>query len=846
MVFSASVLSPFLAKSSSNESNDVRHEKLPIDDALPALVAALRSEGRVVLQAPPGAGKTTRVPLVLLEASLADLSEGGGRILMLEPRRLATRAAAERMAQSLGEKVGQTVGYRIKGESVVGPATRIEVVTEGILTRMIQSDAELSGVSVVIFDEFHERSLNADLGLALAWEIRGALRPDLKLVVMSATLDAAPVAALLNDAPIVTSEGRAFAVETLHLPKPLAKTIRFEHASADLVAQAAQETEGGILVFLPGEGEIRRVAGLLAGRVSSDITIHTLFGAMSFADQRAAISPAKSGRKIVLATSIAETSLTIQDIQVVVDCGRARRARFDPNSGMSRLVTEPVSRAEAEQRRGRAGRVCAGTCYRLWTKGQEGALPAFAPAEVEAADLTSLVLELALWGAASPDELAFLTPPSAGGFAEAKRLLLELGALDVSGRITPHGRKIAALPVHPRLGHMLLLGGAAGAPLAALIAGRDPLRGAPSDVSLRLKAIENPKEFQRSHPYTLHRAAIQTLRSDAKSLARLVSHIKHSGPKYSTAELAALAYPDRIALRRNGPAPRFLLSGGKGAIMDEVDPLAKLDLLVATDLDGALHEARIRQAIPLSASSLRALFPDQIQWQKTCRWSRRDKRVIARREERLGALVLTEQHWSDAPEEQMAQAALEGIREIGLPRTAVSDRLLARIALFESDGFPQTESQSLLDSAETWLLPHLLGLKTEGQLRNFDPSEALRQMLTWEQTQTLDRLAPASFVTPLGNKVPIDYAGEAPEIAVRLQEMFGVSQHPTVGPTHIPLRITLLSPARKPLQTTADLPGFWATSYVDVRKDMRGRYPKHPWPDDPTQEKPTLRAKPRK
>lgn len=763
---------------------------------------------------------------------------------MLEPRRLATRAAAERMAQTLDEKTGETVGYRIKGESVVGPNTRIEVVTEGILTRMIQSDPELTGVSVIIFDEFHERSLNADLGLAFTWEIREALRPDLKLIVMSATLDAEPVGQMLDDAPVITSEGRAYPVETRHLDKPLPKTQRFEQSAANLVEHAAKETQGGILVFLPGEGEIRRVSELISGQLPPDTTVHTLFGAMGFAEQRAAIAPAKSGRKIVLATAIAETSLTIQDVRVVVDCGRSRRARFDPNSGMSRLVTEPVSRAEAEQRQGRAGRVAEGTCYRLWTKGQEGALPAFPPAEVEAADLTSLVLELALWGTTSPDDLAFLTPPSKGGFAEAQRLLFTLGSLDLEGRITPHGRKIATLPIHPRLGHMLLLCGKPAAPLAALIAGRDPLRGAPIDVSLRLKAVENPKKFQSDHPYQFNRGTAENLRMEAKNLARLVKHANHSGAKYAPAEMAALAYPDRIAYRRSGSAPRFLLSGGKGAIVDEADPLGAAKMLVATDLDGALKEARVRQAFGFDTAQLRGLFQDQIHWENICHWSRREKRVVARRQEKFGALVLADQLWKEATPEDLAKAALEGIREIGLLQTKSSARLLARISLFENDGFPQIST--LMDTAETWLLPHLVGLKTEAQLRGFDPTEALRQMLTWEQTQLLDQKAPPSFVTPLGNKTPIDYSGEAPEISVRLQEMFGTTRHPTVGPNHIPLRITLLSPARKPLQTTADLPGFWASSYGDVRKDMRGRYPKHPWPEDPTQAVPTLRAKPRK
>ncbi|RSK39397.1 ATP-dependent helicase HrpB, partial [Rhodovulum iodosum] len=460
---------------------------LPIDSALPGLIAALGDAGRAVLQAPPGAGKTTRVPLALLDAGLAR-----GRIVMLEPRRLAARAAAERMAETLGEKVGQTVGYRIRGEAKTGKATRIEVVTEGILTRMIQSDPELSGVGAVIFDEFHERSLNADLGLALTWELRGALRDDLIVLVMSATLDAAPVAALMDGAPVITSQGRSFPVDTRWLDKPLPKGRRLPEAAADLVARAVAETVGGVLVFLPGEGEIRRVEALLQGVLPGDCQLRPLYGALPFAAQRAAIAPGGAGRKVVLATAIAETSLTIRDIRVVVDAGRARRARFDPNSGMSRLVTERVTKAEADQRRGRAGRVAEGACYRLWTKGEEGALAAFPPAEIEVADLTGLALELALWGASGPGDLAFLTPPNPGAWAEATALLQGLGALDAAGRITAHGRALAALPVHPRLGHMLALAGPAAAPLAALLEERDPLLGAGADVARRLDALRDP------------------------------------------------------------------------------------------------------------------------------------------------------------------------------------------------------------------------------------------------------------------------------------------------------------------------------------------------------------------
>ena len=473
---------------------------LPVSHVLPELAEALASRGLAVLQAPPGAGKTTLVPLDLLERGVVE-----GRIVMLEPRRLAARAAAERMAETLGEPVGRTVGYRIRGEAKVSAATRIEVVTEGILTRMVQSDAELSGVGLVIFDEFHERSLNADLGLALCLEIRGALREDLKLLVMSATLDAAPVAALMGGAPVVTSQGRAYPVETRWLPRPPDASLRLEAVVAGAVKAALAETDGGMLVFLPGEAEIRRVEALL--RDLPGVAVRPLFGAMDFAAQRAALAPAE-GRKVVLATSIAETSLTLPDIRVVVDAGRARRARFDPNSGMSRLVTERVSRAEAEQRRGRAGRVAEGVCYRLWTKGEEGGLPPYPPAEIEVADLAGLALELALWGGT---ELPFLTPPPAGPLAEARALLQGLGALDDKGHITAHGRVLAGLPLHPRLGHMLAVAGPGAATLAALLAERDPLRGAGPDLSLRMQAIQRPGP-------EADRGVVERIRAEAKRL----------------------------------------------------------------------------------------------------------------------------------------------------------------------------------------------------------------------------------------------------------------------------------------------------------------------------------------
>ncbi|MHA6325251.1 ATP-dependent helicase HrpB [Roseivivax sp. CAU 1753] len=806
--------------------------RLPIDAAIPALLAALREAGRAVLQAPPGAGKTTRVPLAILEAGLTD-----GTILVLEPRRLATRAAAERMAATLGEPVGRTVGYRIRGEAQVSAATRIEVVTEGILTRRLQSDPGLTGIGAVLFDEFHERSLNTDLGLALCLEVAEALRDDLILLPMSATLDAEPVAALM-DAPVVSSEGRSFPVETRWRDAPLPRARRREAAVVDTVLQALSETQGGVLVFLPGEGEIRRVESGLRDRLPEGCHLRPLYGAMDFAAQRAAIRPEAEGRKIVLATAIAETSLTIEDIRVVIDAGLARRARFDPGSGMSRLVTEPVSKAEATQRAGRAGRVAPGVSYRLWTKGEEGALPGFAPAEIEVADLAGLALELAVWGA-GPEDLPFLTRPNPGAYAEARELLRALGALDRKGRVTEHGRAMAAMPLHPRLAHMLAVAGRGSAPLAALLAERDPLRGAPVDLMLRLEAVESPKRFAEARGLAPHRATLERVRVEARRLARAAKGETDLGP----AQMAALAYPDRIGLRRKGDAARYQLSGGKGACMADDDPMAAARLIVATDLDGNPREARIRQAVRIEEAELREIFAGRIVWTETCSWSKRTGRVVARRREQLGEIALDDRVWTDAPEAAVAAAMLDGVRELGLRPSARAARFLARGAIGLASGLdlPAMDEAGLLGTLEAWLLPYLGGVRSAEDWKRFDLLPALEARLDHAQRQALDRRVPGVFTTPLGRRIPIDYSGAAPEIALRLQEMFGQRSHPVVG--NQPLRVTLLSPGGHPLQTTMDLPGFWDSSYADVRKDMRGRYPKHPWPEDPRAADPTLRAK---
>ncbi len=818
---------------------------LPIEPVLGALAEALRATGRAVLQAPPGAGKTTRVPLFLLEQGFP------GRVLMLEPRRIAARAAAERLASSLGEAPGGRVGYRIRGEAV--PGSRIEVVTEGILTRMIQSDPELSGVGCVIFDEFHERALQADLGLALTWEIRGALRPDLRIIVMSATLDAAPVAALLDDAPILTAEGRAWPVETRWLDRPWSSgpRDRIEPAVADLVARALSETEGGVLVFLPGQREISRTAALLAPRLPAGVVAQPLHGGLPFAQQRKALSPLETGRKLVLATSIAETSLTVPDVRVVVDAGRARRSRFDPASGLSRLVTERVSRAEAEQRRGRAGRVAAGWCYRLWTKGEEGGLAAFAPPEILAADLAGLALELALWGTAKPEGMAFLTPPPASALAEALRLLSDLGALD-GDRITDHGRALARLPLHPRLAHMLVRApGPRSADLAALLQARDPVRGqggaAPVDLALRLAAIADPRAAEAEHPISVDRPAIEALRLESRRLRRLVPEASEA---LSPGATLSLAYPDRIGKRRSGAAPRYLLSGGKGASLPEDDPLAAAPMLVAADLDGDPREARVRLALPVAESDIRALHADRLRRENICEWSPRERSVRTRQRLMLGAVALEDRHWSEAPPEAVAAALTDGVRALGLdilPWTDAARRFVGRVEWLRRQipELPDFAQEGLLADLGDWLTPRLERMSRIEDLGRLDLRAALEDRLGWDERRTLDRLAPAEITAPTGTRLPIDYSGAAPSISVRLQEMFGLTRHPVIGPGEVPLVIELLSPGMRPVQTTSDLPGFWQRSYADVRRDMRGRYPRHPWPDDPAAAEPTRRAKPR-
>ncbi|MEM6635463.1 MAG: ATP-dependent helicase HrpB [Pseudomonadota bacterium] len=813
---------------------------LPIEDALPDLLAALGTHRRAVLQAPPGAGKTTKVPIALSHSGLAD-----GKIIVLEPRRLAALAAAERMSQMLKSPLGGRVGYRMRGETKVSDATEIEVVTEGILTRMLQSDPELPGVGAVIFDEFHERSLNADLGLALCWEARQALREDLILLMMSATLDAAPVAELLDGAPVITSPGRSYPVETIWRMKPRPSGQRIDQDMADLVDQALNETEGGILAFLPGQREIAGVAARLRGRLPASVALHQLFGAAPSKDQKAAIAPERDGRrKLVLATAIAETSLTLADIHVVVDCGLARRGRFDPGSGMNSLVTERASRAEADQRRGRAGRLGPGVCYRSWAKAEEGAMPEFSPAEITMADLAGFALDLAIWGS-SADALALLTSPPKRRLEDARALLQSLGALSPDGTVTAHGRRMGKWPVHPRLAHMLEIAGKPAAPLAAVLSGRDPLENAPVDLEMRLKALEDPERFAKERPYGLRRHDLHSIAKDAKRLTR---DAKYPPAVMSNGAICALGYPDRIGLRRPGDAARWALSGARGATVRGDDPIAQAHMIVVTDMTGTEREARIRAAVSITEAELREVLGDSIGWQETCTWSRREQRVLARRQEKLGALVLDDRIWRHAPVDQIARALMEGVRLRGLdalqqPPTFRGLQARAEFAKAHGADIPGAREEDLLATLEEWLQPFANGAETLEALGRSDLTAALRGYFGWEGCREIDQLAPSDFQTPLGRRVPIDYAEARPSISVRLQEMFGLDTHPTVGVDKLALQVVLLSPAGRPVQITNDLPGFWRQSYRDVRKNMRGRYPKHPWPEDPLAAEPTLRTK---
>ena len=821
---------------------------LPIDAALPELTAALRVHNAAVLVAPPGAGKTTRVPLVLAGEPWAE----GRRILVLEPRRLAARAAAERMAKTLGERVGDTVGLRVRFGSKVSRKTRIEIITEGIFTRLILDDPMIEGVAAVVFDEFHERSLDADLGLALARDVQQGLREDLKLLVMSATLDGARVATLLGDAPLVAAEGRAFPVETRYVGRD-ARPI--EPQIADAIVRAMRGNAGSLLAFLPGAAEIRRTAALLEGRLDAAVDVVALYGALAGEEQDRAIAPSPPGRrKIVLATSIAETSITIEGVRIVVDSGLARVPRYEPDVGVTRLETVRVSRAAADQRRGRAGRIEPGICYRLWDEPQTAALEAFSRPEILSADLSSFVLDLAAWGS-GPEQLAFLDPPPRPALAEAKPLLVELGAIDGDGRITEEGRRLRRLPLPPRLARMVVDAAAEGAaPVAADIAvliGERGLGGDNVDLTVRLDALRRDRSPRGR---------------DARAMAQRWAEIATSkhGPSASPAAavaagaeptpggLLALAYPERIAKNRGGAAGAFLLANGRGALVDPASPLARESYLAVAELTGSAAAGRILLAAPITLPEIEARFADRIAADEEIAFDPATASLRRRRLRRLGAIALSEQPMPAAPNEAAARMLAEGILRLGIERLPWTkalrqwrDRVLF---LRRAEGGVWPDLSDVALSADTdWLAAMLAGKTVLAELSTDELAAALAARLPFALQRRLEAEAPTHFTAPTGSHVPIDYEADGgPKIAIRVQELFGLDRQPAIAGGKIPLLIELLSPAQRPVQMTRDLPGFWRGSYAAVRAEMRGRYPKHSWPENPMAAAPTRRAKPRK
>lgn len=817
---------------------------LPIDDALPELTAALRAGASAVLVAPPGAGKTTRVPLALLGEPWV----AGRKILVLEPRRLAARAAATRMAQTLGEEAGQTVGYRARFGSKVGRQTRIEVITEGIFTRMMLDDPELSGVAAVLFDEFHERSLDADLGLALALDAQGALREDLRLLVMSATLDGARVARLLAGAPVIESLGRAFPVETRYAGRLPGAPV--ERQMADLIARALREETGSLLAFLPGASEIRRTERFLRETVHDPaLDIAPLYGALPPAEQDRAIAPAPKGRrKVVLATSIAETSLTIEGVRVVLDSGLARVPRFEPGVGLTRLETVRVSRAAADQRRGRAGRTEPGVCLRLWSEPETASLPAFATPEILAADLSRLVLDLAVWGVRDPASLAFLDPPPAPAVKEAKALLTALGAFDADGQVSPLGRAMARLPLEPRLARMVIEGARRGAGeeaarIAALVSERG-LGGDAPDLAHRLM------DFSRDRSRRAEEARRLAERW-ADEAERQVAGTRAAGDTPSPAVLLALAFPDRVA-RGRGDGRRFVLANGRGAAIDPAAALARARFLAVAELTGTADEARILLAAELTEAEIEAEFGDAITEGVETAFDAAASALRARHIRRLGALVLAERTAPLKPGPETARALARAAATRGLERLSWSEaqrQWLDRARFLHAnapDLWPDLSWEALAATAEDWLAPALDDITSLGALDADRLGRALSGLLPWELSRGMEAAAPTHYEVPTGSRLPIDYAAEGgPTLHVRVQELFGLTTHPSIAGGRVPLILSLLSPAHRPIQLTRDLPAFWAGSWRDVRADMRGRYPRHPWPEDPAQAEPTRRAKPR-
>jgi ATP-dependent helicase HrpB len=851
----------------------IRPAGLPIEAVIPELTAVLARASRVILQAPPGAGKSTVVPLAVLDSDWLK----GHRIIMLEPRRLAARAVAARMARTLGEEVGRTVGHRMRMDTRVSRATRIEVVTEGVLTRMLQQDAALEGVGLVIFDEFHERSLQADLGLALALDAQVNLAPELKLLVMSATLDTQGIAAKLGDAPVVQSAGRSWPVATRYAASsaPLLPAAALRNADSiealttRIVRRALDEESGDVLVFLPGAREIRRVQSQLQdGPLAPGTRVLPLYGELRPEEQDAALAPAAAGtRKVVLATNIAETSLTIEGIRIVVDSGLERRAVFDPVTGMGRLDTARISRASADQRQGRAGRLEAGVCYRAWSEGAQRSLAPFSTPEILQTDLAGLALELAAWGAIDAATLIWLDPPPAATLASARDLLRRLDALDEQGRVTAHGREMARLPLHPRLAHMMVVARRLqclplAADLAALLSERDLLRaaGGAADVDMRSRLSLLHGETE---PAGMDRGALQRARRLARELLHQSAAAAPAGGAASGADtnpdlagvLLACAYPDRIARKRAGADNRFVLANGRGAQFAQPQTLSQREFIVAIDVDDRDRDARITLAAPLSRPDLEEYFSSQLRITDEVHWDDREQAVVARRVTRLFELEIAERPLREVPPEAAGAAMLEGVRKLGLaalPWNQDSRDLQARMEFVRAHAppasaadWPAVDDMSLSANLETWLVPWLGGLTRAAHLSRLAMPQILKGLLSREQLLRLEALAPTHFTAPTGSRIRIDYLDElAPVVAVRLQEVFGVLASPRLAAGQVPVTFKLLSPAQRPVQITRDLATFWQGSYADVRKDLRGRYPRHYWPEDPAIAEPTRRAKP--
>ena len=815
---------------------------LPIDDVLSELTSTLARSNTAVLVAPPGAGKTTRVPLVLLGEPWVK----GKKIIVLEPRRIAARAAAERMAQTLGEKAGETVGYRVRFGSKISQATRIEVVTEGIFSRQILDDPELNGVAAVLFDEFHERSLDADLGLALARDAQQGLREDLRILVMSATLDGVRVAKLLGDAPVIASEGRAHPVETRYLGRK--PDMQLERQMADAIAIALRADAGSVLAFFPGAAEIRRTETFLRERVNdARIEIVPLFGALDSAVQDRAIAPAPKGtRKVVLATSIAETSLTIDGVRIVVDSGVARVPRFEPDIGLTRLETIRASRAAVDQRRGRAGRTEPGVCYRLWDEPQTASFEAYTRPEILSADLSTLVLDLAQWGVGDPSKLAFLDAPPAPALIEARALLRELNALDGEGRITPEGKSLRALALPPRLARMIVdshrLGAGEEAAYIAAILTERGLGGDSADLDARLDHFRRDRTPRAQSAKQLAQRWAQQVAADEKLSAKDVS--------LSTGRMLALAFPDRVARNRGNGS--FVLASGRGASIDQTTSLAKSPYIAVAELTGTAANGRILLAALITAGEIETQFADHIEVDDEVTFDRSAMALRARRRKTLHAITLSEQTLPVKPSAKTARVLSDGLAAAGIDRLPWSkplkqwrDRVMFLRAA-SADEWPDLSDAALSDARENWLTPALHDKTSLASFSSGDLSDALMALLPWDLRARLDREAPTHFEAPTGTSLPIDYEAEqGPTIAVRLQELFGLATHPSIAKGKIPLVLELLSPAHRPVQVTRDLPGFWRGSYAAVRADLRGRYPRHPWPEDPASAPPTRRVKPR-